>query len=88
MSHKLSSIKLSADDYDIKESELPKEAAAIQEEKKAVLTQLEDAESKLKIQTAVNKLFTKTYQTGSKLWMMSSSKKSWQVQMSPMYVKI
>ncbi len=27
--------------------------------KKAVLTQLEDAESKLKIQTAVNKLFTK-----------------------------
>ena len=58
MSHKLSSIKLSADDYDIKESELPKEAAAIQE-KKAVLTQLEDAESKLKIQTAVNKLFTK-----------------------------
>lgn len=59
LSHKLSSIKLSADDYDIKESELPKEAAAIQEEKKAVLTQLEDAESKLKIQTAVNKLFTK-----------------------------
>lgn len=59
LSHKLSSIKLSADDYDIKESELPKEAAAIQEEKKAVLTQLEDAESKLKIQTAVNDLFTK-----------------------------
>lgn len=42
LSHKLSSIKLSADDYDIKESELPKEAAAIQEEKKAVLTQLEE----------------------------------------------
>ena len=59
LSHKLSSIKLSADDFDIKESELRKEAAAIQEEKKAVLTQLEDAESKLKIQTAVNKLFTK-----------------------------
>lgn len=34
LSHKLSSIKLSADDYDIKESELPKEAAAIQEERK------------------------------------------------------
>ncbi|EME3574794.1 hypothetical protein QUO90_002352 [Enterococcus faecium] len=59
LSNKLSSVKLSADDYDIKESELPKEAVAIQEEKKAVLTQLEDAESKLKIQTAVNKLFTK-----------------------------
>ncbi|EOD5305149.1 hypothetical protein ACJXVM_001200 [Enterococcus faecium] len=59
LSHKLSSIKLSADDYDIKESELPKEAVAIQDEKKAIVTQLDSAESKLKIQTAVNDLFTK-----------------------------
>lgn len=59
MSNKLSSVKLSADDYDIKESELPKEAVAIQDEKKAIVTQLDSAESKLKIQTAVNDLFTK-----------------------------
>ncbi|MEK5188026.1 hypothetical protein MKX69_04140 [Enterococcus sp. FSL R5-0957] len=59
LSNKLSSVKLSADDYDIKESELPKEAVAIQDEKKAIVTQLDSAESKLKIQTAVNDLFTK-----------------------------
>lgn len=59
LSNKLSSVKLSADDYDIKESELPKEAVAIQDEKKAIVTRLDSAESKLKIQTAVNDLFTK-----------------------------
>ena len=59
LSNKLSYVKLSADDYDIKESELPKEAVAIQDEKKAIVTQLDSAESKLKIQTAVNDLFTK-----------------------------
>lgn len=59
LSNKLSSVKLLADDYDIKESELPKEAVAIQDEKKAIVTQLDSAESKLKIQTAVNDLFTK-----------------------------
>ena len=50
LSNKLSSVKLSA---------LPKEAVAIQDEKKAIVTQLDSAESKLKIQTAVNDLFTK-----------------------------
>ncbi|MFS0988030.1 hypothetical protein [Enterococcus durans] len=59
LSSKLSSIKISADDYDIKESELPKEAAAVQEKKEAAKAQLVDAESKLKIQTAINGLFTK-----------------------------
>ncbi|ELA59284.1 TPA: hypothetical protein J0W29_000909 [Enterococcus faecium] len=59
LSNKLSSVKLSADDYDIKESELPKEAVAIQDKKKAIVKQLDGAESKLKIQTAVNDLFTK-----------------------------
>lgn len=52
-------ITTSADDYDIKESELPKEAVAIQDEKKTIVTQLDSVESKLKIQTAVNNLFTK-----------------------------
>ena len=56
LSNKLSSVKLSADDYDIKESELPKEAVAIQDEKKAIVTQLDSAESKLKIQTAVTRV--------------------------------
>lgn len=59
LSSKLSSIKISADDYDIKESELPKEAATVQEKKEAAKAQLVDAESKLKIQTAINGLFTK-----------------------------
>lgn len=59
LSSKLSSVKLTAADYGIKESELPKEAVAIQEKKEAAETQLADAESKLKIQTAINGLFTK-----------------------------
>ncbi|MGM0157757.1 hypothetical protein IGI47_002072 [Enterococcus sp. AZ191] len=59
LSSKLSSIKISADDYDIKESELPKEAAKVVEKKEAAKAQLVDAESKLKIQTAINGLFTK-----------------------------
>lgn len=59
LASKLSSVKLTADDYGIKESELPKEAAEIQEKKEVAETQLADAESKLKIQTAINGLFTK-----------------------------
>lgn len=50
LSNKLYYVMLSADDYDIKESELPnRSSAVIREEKKAVGTWLEDVESKLNI---------------------------------------
>ncbi|MGG5359059.1 MULTISPECIES: hypothetical protein [unclassified Enterococcus] len=58
LSSRLSSVKLSADDYGIDESELPKEAAAIQTTKETVTNQLKDAEAKLNVQESVNQLFT------------------------------
>lgn len=58
LANKLSSVKLSADDYGIEQSELPQEAAAIQTTKETVADQLKDAEAKLNVQESVNELFT------------------------------
>lgn len=58
LSSRLSSVKLSADDHGIDQSELPQEVAAIQTTKETVSNQLKDAEAKLNVQESVNQLFT------------------------------
>ena len=56
---KLDGVKVSADDFDIKETDVPKNMKTIAKEKETLNKQMSDAESKFAIQNNVNDLFEK-----------------------------
>lgn len=57
--NKLDAIKLSADEFGIRDKDLPENVAAVKTEKEKLNEQLADVETKYNIQSSVNKLFTK-----------------------------